>query len=98
MFPIEAKEEEDGVEDESGCDPAKSVHEDVELRMFEAILLKPLEDFLFLEKIPTVNGRETAPEVDHGREFGHAVLSSVAHVSDLDERDVQVVCFSVNVF
>ena len=95
---LEAEEEEDGVKDKGGRDATQGVHKEVELGLFEAVLLEPFENLLFLEQIAAVDGRETAPEVDHGRELGHAVLSSIARVPNLDERDVQVVRLGVNVF
>ena len=97
MGSFEAKEEENGVENESGCDAAECVHEEVELRLLEAVLLQPFEHFFFGHQVAAVDGRETATEIDHGRELGDAVFSSVSRVSDFDESYVQIVRFGVNV-
>lgn len=94
---FEAEEQEDGVGDEGGCDAAQRVHEQVELGLLEAVLLEPLEHLFLGHQVAAIDGREPAPEVDHRRELGHAVLAGVARVFDLDERDVQVVRLGVDV-
>ena len=55
--------------------------------------------YLFLDhEISAIDGRETASEVDDGREFVDAVFACVTRVTDLDEGDVQVIRFRVDVF
>jgi len=94
---FETDHEEDGVEDKGGRDAAQGVHEQIELGLFEAVLGEPVEDLLLDHEITAVDGRETASEVDDGREFVDAVLACVARVADLDERDVQIVRLRVDV-
>lgn len=54
--------------------------------------------YLFLDhEISAIDGREPASEVDDGGEFVDAVLAGVAGVADLDEGDVQVIRFRVDV-
>ena len=97
MRGFETDHEEDGVEDKGGRDAAQGVHEQIELGLFEAVLGEPVEDLLLDHEITAVDGRETASEVDDGREFVDAVLACVARVADLDERDVQIVRLRVDV-
>jgi len=97
MGSFEAEEKENGVEDKSRSDAAKGVHEQIELWLLEAVLLKPFEHLLLGHQIASVDGRETTPEVDHGGELGDAVLASVASVTNLDESDVQVVRLGIDV-
>lgn len=97
MRSFEAKEQEDGVENEGRCDAAQGVHEQVQFRLFESVLGEPFEDFVFSHQVTSVDGRETASEVHHCWKFGDAVLPCVTGVADLDERDVQVVRLGVDV-
>lgn len=48
--------------------------------------------------LTSINTRETLPEVDDSRQLCHSPFPCVARVRHLDERDVQVVRFAVDVF
>ena len=98
MGSFEAEKKENSVEDKSRCDATKGVHEQIELRLLETILLKPFEHFLLGHQITSINGWKATPEVDHSGKLSDAVLASVARVTNLDECDVQVVRFGINVF
>lgn len=98
MGSFEAKEQENCVADECRRDSSESVHEQVELRLLEAVLLKPLEHLLFVHQISAINGREAAPEVHHRRELVDTVFARVTYVPDFDKGNVQIISFGIDIF
>ena len=94
---FETDHQEDGVEDEAGRDSSQSVHEHVQFGLFESVLLKPIEHLFFSEQVSSVDGRESASEVDESRKFRDSVFAGEADVLDLDKRNVQVVSLVIDV-
>lgn len=98
MRAFETKEKKDGVANECRSDRSEGIHKQIKLGLFETVLLEPFKNLLFVHQISTINGRETASEVNHSGELINAIFARVAYVTDFDKGDVKVVSFGVYVF
>lgn len=94
---LEALQQECSVHNECNTDRHQGVHENVQLRLPEAVLAQPLEHVRLRVQVAPVDVGESPPEVDDGGQMRHPPLPRVAGVRHFHEGYVEVVGLAVDV-